>query len=120
MADSRPILPGFFATFGVAALVSPRGESAVPIVTTIIVEAKTNSGAQRRREDDSPPAWDRLETAEDLKEFSFIRAEVPDLPEGSDVVLTEGVEAGAYRTDRVVHEEEETYTVRVAKVPVSS
>ena len=109
--DARPALGGLFFEFGVSGLVTPRGESEVLAVTVVV-----HPPEGERRADEARPAYDRLETGEELKTASFAKVEIQGLPVGSLLVVTEGADVGSYTTDRMVYEDAEIFTVRLAQV----
>jgi hypothetical protein len=113
MTDARPDLDTIRSAFAVAATVILPGESE-SIATNVIIGAPSEAPARSMSEE--PARWNRVETAEELKEATFVKAEVSSLPIGSRLVITEGVDAGTYSVDRLVYDDAEIFTVRLAEV----
>ncbi|HEV8642166.1 MAG TPA: hypothetical protein VGV13_13785 [Methylomirabilota bacterium] len=92
MADLRPDLAPAKKMFGAAAVVTRPGQAAV---TTIVIVL---SGAAAQ----FPEALNGLTVTEQHRAIDLTRADVPTIPTGTTITVSEGTDAGTYAVDGLI------------------
>lgn len=100
-ADLRPALDPFFVAFGVDATATPPGGPSTP--TVVIVEKAAAT---------VPPSGDPSAT-EQRTVIHVRRDQVPSLPSGTVIVVTEGEDAGIYTLDELINDDGQIARVAV-------
>jgi len=103
--DLRPDMDAIFG-----ALAAPTVVDGAPTITTTVIVRSPSAPSP------ADGALQGYRAVQPLKEATFLKADVAQLPARSRIVITDGADAGTYVTGELVKEDGETFVVTIAPV----